>query len=289
VLRWWGPRGFTNTAIEMSVKPGGLWRFVMHGPDGVDYPNRVRFIEVVPNERLVYDHGDDSDAPAMFQVTVTFERVGTGQTKLTMRSLFPTAEAVEAVKKFGAVEGGKQTLERLAEYLPHAAGKAFTLTRTFDAPLDLVWKAHTEVEHLRHWWGPKGLAFETAKLDLRPGGTFHYSMKAPDGSVMWGRFLYREIAPQKRLVWTNSFSDPDGGVTRAPFPGAEAFPLEVCNTLTLSADRGRTTIFLYGYPVGASEAEEAFFQNMFQSMTQGFSGTFDQLEAYLAQKQGPRG
>lgn len=60
-IAWWGPNGFTNTIHEMNVKPGGVWRFIMHGPDGTDYPNKILFIEVVKPERLVYTHGSDED------------------------------------------------------------------------------------------------------------------------------------------------------------------------------------------------------------------------------------
>jgi uncharacterized protein YndB with AHSA1/START domain len=115
---WWGPRGFTTTTHEMDVRPGGVWLQTMHGPDGTDYPNRILYEEVSPPERLVYKHdaGEDND-PLQFHVTVTFEDRG-GQTSLTMRTRFATAEARnQVVKEFGAIEGAKQTLARLGEYL----------------------------------------------------------------------------------------------------------------------------------------------------------------------------
>jgi uncharacterized protein YndB with AHSA1/START domain len=118
VVHWWGPNGFTNTIHEMDVRPGGVWRFIMHGPDGRDYKNRIDFIEVERPERLVYTHGGGGDAePVNFHVTVTFED-RRGKTKVTLRSVFPTAEARDrVVKEYGAIEGGKQTLARLADYL----------------------------------------------------------------------------------------------------------------------------------------------------------------------------
>lgn len=118
VSQWWGPRGFTTTTHEIEVKPGGVWRFIMHGPDGTDYPNKIVYLEVVKPERLVYKHtGDDDADPVRFHVTVTFAEVG-GKTTLTMRSVFETArERDEVVEKCGAIEGGKQHLERLGEYV----------------------------------------------------------------------------------------------------------------------------------------------------------------------------
>jgi len=118
VAQWWGPNGFTNTIHEMAVQPGGVWRLTMHGPDGTDYPNKIVFLEVVPPERLVYDHSDDyEDNNTHFHVTVTFEEQGSG-TKLTMRMQFATAEEwKETENEFGATEGAAQTMERLRQYL----------------------------------------------------------------------------------------------------------------------------------------------------------------------------
>ena len=120
VAQWWGPYGFTTTIHEMDVRPGGVWRFIMHGPDGVDYNNKIVYIEIVKPERLVYSHVSGPQ----FHATVTFEDQG-GKTKLTMRMLFETTEERErVVKVFGAIEGAKQTFARLAEFLtkPKSAG-----------------------------------------------------------------------------------------------------------------------------------------------------------------------
>jgi uncharacterized protein YndB with AHSA1/START domain len=117
VAQWWGPTGFKNTIHEMSVKPGGVWRFMMHGPDGVDYPNKIVFVEVEKPSRLVFHHSDDVEGGKYFHVTVTFEDLG-NKTNVRMRMLFNTAEEREkVVKEFGAIEGNKQTMNRLEAYL----------------------------------------------------------------------------------------------------------------------------------------------------------------------------
>lgn len=114
---WWGPNGFTNTVHEMDVRVGGRWRFMMHGPDGKDWPNRIVYQEVVQPERLVFLHGEDvDDDPGAFHVTVTLDDVD-GRTRVTQRMLFATAAQKAGVEQFGAVELGKQTLEKLAAYL----------------------------------------------------------------------------------------------------------------------------------------------------------------------------
>jgi uncharacterized protein YndB with AHSA1/START domain len=154
------------------------------------------------------------------------------------------------------------------------------ITRTFDAPRELVFKAWTESEHLKHWWGPKGFTFGVSKLDLRPGGVFHYSMRSPDGHEMWGKFVYREIVAPEKIVFVNSFSDEEGNTVRAPF--SPTWPLEVLNTLTLSENEGKTTLTLRGGPINATEEERKTYEAGFESMKQGFGGTFDQLADYLA-------
>jgi uncharacterized protein YndB with AHSA1/START domain len=115
---WFGPNGFSLTIHEADIRPGGTWRFIMHGPDGTDYTNRVVYQEIVRPERLVYLHGEDVDGdPGAFHVTVRFEEVD-GRTRMTQRILFNTAAQREGVVSFGAIELGKQTMERLAAYLP---------------------------------------------------------------------------------------------------------------------------------------------------------------------------
>jgi uncharacterized protein YndB with AHSA1/START domain len=118
IVNWWGPNGFTNTNQEMNVKTGGIWRFVMHGPDGRNYPNKIVYLEVVKLERLVYKHeSDENTEPVDFNVTVTFEKQGE-KTLITMRMLFPTVEDLKRIEKeYGAYEGGIQNLNRLEKYL----------------------------------------------------------------------------------------------------------------------------------------------------------------------------
>jgi len=117
IAAWWGPNGFTTTIHEMDVAVGGVWRFMMHGPDGTDYPNKVVYREIVKPERLVYDHTDDRDPPSQqFQTTVTFAAHGR-KTKVTLRALFASAEARAASVKFGGSEGGAQTLARLDQHV----------------------------------------------------------------------------------------------------------------------------------------------------------------------------
>jgi uncharacterized protein YndB with AHSA1/START domain len=163
------------------------------------------------------------------------------------------------------------------------SNQEFVVARVFDAPRDLVWKAWTEPERLAQWWGPKGCTIRVVQLNLRPGGMFHYSMQFKPGHDMWGRFIYREIESPGLLVYVSSFSDASGGITRAPFPQlGDTWPLEVLNTVTFTERGGETTLTLRGGSINATEEERKTFVSMFGSMQQGFTGTFDQLAAYLA-------
>ncbi len=158
------------------------------------------------------------------------------------------------------------------------------ITRKINAPREKVWRACTQAESLAQWWGPKGSKLRVVRLDFRAGGIFHYAMQFQPGHEMFGRFIYREIVPPERIVFVSSFSDAEGGIAGAPFPGLENWPREVHNTWTFTEADGKTTLTLHGYPLNASEAERNTFTGMFDSMKQGFGGTFDQLDAFLTKQ-----
>ena len=160
------------------------------------------------------------------------------------------------------------------------ASNPFVITRTFNAPRDKVWKAWTERERLIQWFGPKGFKMTTAELDFRPGGTFHYCLRAPDGKEMWGRFIYRVIDAPERIVLVNSFSDEKGGLTRHPF--APAWPLEMLSKTTLTEEGGKTKLSIEWSPLNPSHEERKTFDSSHEGMKQGWTGTFDQLTDYLA-------
>ncbi|HYC72899.1 MAG TPA: SRPBCC family protein [Opitutaceae bacterium] len=288
VANWWGPRGFTTTIKQMDFRVGGVWQHVMRGPDGRSYPNKSIFREIVPLERITFSHGGgrEEGPGATFTATWTFEDVGGGRTRLTGRMVFPSKDARDfVIREFGAVEGGKQTLERAAEYVAGLRSRAFVIEREVGAPRDLVWKAWTERERLMAWFGPKGFVMNEARLELQPGGLFHYRMTAPDGAVLWGRFMFREIVPPTRLVWTNSFSDLQGGVVRPPF--ADTWPREILNVVTLGERAGRTLVTVTSLPFDATDEERGTFDQHHESMRQGWGGTLEQLESHLARPPGP--
>lgn len=158
---------------------------------------------------------------------------------------------------------------------------ACVITRLVEAPRELVWKAFTEAERLMHWFGPKGFVMTSNELDLRPGGTFHYCLRSPQGQAMWGKWTFREIVAPERLVIVTAFSDADGGVTRHPM--APTWPLEMLSVTTFEERDGKTLITVRWSALNASEEEQRTFDDGHAGMQAGWAGTFEQLDAYLAE------
>lgn len=124
LARWFGPDGFRTDTHAMEARPGGLWRFTMTGPDGTDFPNWVKYLELTPPERIAWDQGDIVGGDPWFRSTITFHEVEES-THVVLESVFPTKEARDAnAEEYGAVEGGKQTLARLAKHLEATRGNA---------------------------------------------------------------------------------------------------------------------------------------------------------------------
>ena len=166
--------------------------------------------------------------------------------------------------------------------MPAAAtpSKDFVISRVFDAPRDLLWRCFTEPERMRQWWGPKGVKVVKSQMDFRVGGTYHYGMQNPDGQLMWGRMIYREISPPERIVFINSFSDETGGLGRHPL--APQWPLQMLSIFTFEdAPGGKTRFTVHWSPYEATAEEQAVFDAGHDSMTMGWSGTLERLEAYL--------
>jgi uncharacterized protein YndB with AHSA1/START domain len=182
--------------------------------------------------------------------------------------------------------------------MPERISEPFVITRRLAAPRELVFDAFTQGEHLEHWMGPRGFVMSHCRVDLRPGGVFHYRLvavaapgsgddaRADDAKElpsMWGLWTFREIVPPQRLVVVTQFSNEQGGLARSPFPGP--WPLRTLSTTTFDGDGAGTLVTLRWQALDASPEEEAAFAAMHASMTQGWSGTFEQLEDHLALQQ----
>jgi uncharacterized protein YndB with AHSA1/START domain len=161
-------------------------------------------------------------------------------------------------------------------------GREFTISRVFDAPRALVFKAWTEADQLAQWFCPKGCVVRVAKMDPRPGGMLLTQMRMPDGHEMWGKWAIREVTPPQRLVFVNSFSDKNGGITRHPL--SPTWPLEMLTTVIFVQEGEKTRINLTWVPINPTPEERKTFDAGFDSMNKGWGGTFEQLVACLAQQ-----
>ncbi len=290
VANWWIPGpGFTAPVCEIDARTGGTLRIDHRGPDGVVGRNTGMFFEAVEPERVVFTMNlldDASHAIIAALNTVTFEGQD-DKTRLTLhtRAVHLAPEAAAAVA--GMEEGWSNSLDHLAERVGAIragadvapAEEQFVYTREFDAPRDVVFAAYTEADRLARWWGPTGFTMLHCSVDLRPGGVFHYGMRAPDGQSMWGKWIFREIARPELLEFIVSFSDEQCGVTRHPM--SDTWPLQVLSTVRFEDLGPRTRVIMMASPIGSNETERRTFIENKGSMVQGWNGTAEQLDAYL--------
>ncbi|MBY0550952.1 MAG: SRPBCC domain-containing protein [Candidatus Obscuribacterales bacterium] len=280
--QWWGPRGFTITTHSKDLRPGGHWDYTMHGPDGVDYPNKTKYFEVEECKKLVYDHGASDDRPPLFRVTVLFSE-DNGKTKMDMTMKLATPEAAEETARFIKKAGGNATWDRLAEYLDkQSTGKeSFVINRTFDAPIEKMFKVWTDPDHVAKWMPPTGFTMEYLRADIRAGGSSFYCMSNAAGMKMYGRAHYLEIEKPHRLVYTQEFCDENENLSR--HPAAPTWPATMKTTVTLTSEGpDQTRVTIYWECVGDITPEElATFVQGRAGMTIGWTGSFDKLDEHL--------
>ncbi len=282
--KWWGPRGFTITTHSKDFKPGGIWHYTMHGPDGTDYPNKAKYLEIEKYSRMVYDHSGNDEREPLFRVTVLFTDLK-GKTKMEMSMALPTPEAAEETRKFIKKAGGESTWDRLAEYLEkESSGKdEFVINRTFNAPLDVMFEMWTNPEHFSQWLAPTGFKMEFIRADIKAGGSTLYLMT--DGKTkMYGRASYLEIEKPDHLLYTQQFCDENENISRHPM--APTWPETMLTKVKLSEegpDSTRVTVTWQCYSSTSKEELETFI-NAKGGMTQGWTGSFDKLDDYLARQ-----
>lgn len=154
------------------------------------------------------------------------------------------------------------------------------MTRVFDAPRELVFKAWTELGHFAKWWGPKGGTLEIIKMDARSGSEFLGIQTSADGNwVMRVKFAYQEVVEPEKVAYIRSFSDEQGNTVRSPF--SVSWPLEIMNIITLEDGEGKTVLRLKGYPVNASAEEQEAYKVMTPKLQKDLESTFDKLADYL--------
>lgn len=285
VAKWWGPRGFTITTHSKDLRPGGHWTYTMHGPDGIDYPNKTMYLEVEDNVKLVYDHGGNDDRPPLFRVTVVFSEVD-GKTLMDMKMALPTPEAAEEAKKFIKKAGGNSTWDRLAEYLEkETSGEdVFVINRTFNAPIEVVYKMWTSPDHFAKWLPPTGSTMKFLEADIRNGGQTFGVMHTGNSEPMYVLANYLELVPPNKVVYTQQFCDANKKVIRPIFE--PNWPETMLTTVTLAEeDENQTRVTVRWEVYGdATDVEVQTFLAERGGMTQGWTGSFDKLDELLSSR-----
>jgi len=201
---WWGPAGFRITTHSMDVRPGGEWRFVMHGPDGTDYDNRIVYRRIERPRLLAFVHVDESGRDVFETVAEFIEQAG--KTRLEFRGIFPSPEARDdVVQDHNAAEGGVQNLARLASYLERTTEATRSEVevvnrRTIEAPVDRIFAAYSDPAQLASWWGPAGFTNTFHEFDFQSGGRWRYTMHGPDGANYDNESDVVEVVKNTRIL-----------------------------------------------------------------------------------------
>jgi uncharacterized protein YndB with AHSA1/START domain len=218
---------------------------------------------VVAPERIRYSHGGGrKGAPGVhFDCTWTFEALDAEHTRLTIRQVYEsTKDRDTIIKEYGAIEGGKQTLQRLAEHLATSAEAApeLRMTRVFDAPRRLVFAAWIKSEHVAQWFAPRPLTVPQCEIDCRAGGVFRVVMRMPNGTDHGFEGKFVEVVPNERLVFSGKIQDGPDTMT----------------TVTFAESEGRTTLSVH--------QTYSFASDHTRGATQGWTATLAQLGEFAA-------
>lgn len=213
LTHWWGPKYFTTPVCRVDLRPGGKWHHAMRDPDGNAYWSLGIYREIVPPERLAYTDAFSNEQgdtiPPVTEVVVTFADQG-ARTLVTSTSFCATPEIRQQLLDMQIAEGVASMFECLDDYLLTATTeREVILTRDFDAPRDLVFKALTDPDHLPRWWGPAGFSCSTRSIDLREGGVWDFVMHGPDGTDYPNYMRYTELTRPERIAYINGVGPDD--------------------------------------------------------------------------------
>lgn len=280
--RFWGPPGYPATFATYDLRPGGFAHYWMTSPEGQRYHGRWDFEQVEsPNLIVALDsfadaQGEIDPSTPTGRMTLTFESTATGS-RITVASASPTIEALEQVIAMGQVEGMTQAFGQLdtvlADLREYALGKGtqtevlddthVRITRAFDAPRHLIWRAHTEPELMRRWLlGPDGWRMTECELDPVPGGAYRYAWEPVDGTPgeafgFDGETIVFE--PERRMVSTERMTGTDYPPTINDLALDEADGVTLLTLLVTYADAAQRDAIL---ATGMTDGMEASYARL---------------------------
>jgi uncharacterized protein YndB with AHSA1/START domain len=288
VTDFWGPDRFSTVVQKMAVMPGGSWRFVQTDKEGKEYGFHGVYHDVVRPRRLVYT-SEYEGMPGHVTLYTDELNEQDGETTITTHAIFQSVEARDQLRQWGMEEGIREYTRRLngllamedlqkimkpAMDLYEEDGKCITITRTFDAPRKEVWLHWTDPNQYMCWWGPKGFTSPYAKFDLHKGGKYLACVRAPDGKEYWETGKFEEIDELKRIVYTDSFANPDGNPVPPSYYGMKGDQvIEMAIQVRLEDDGGKTRLTLEhcGLPAG----------EMLDQSREGWNQSLDKLAECL--------
>jgi uncharacterized protein YndB with AHSA1/START domain len=211
--RWYGARGWSLPVCEIDLRPGGTYRYVMRGPDGVEVTLRGTYRDVDPPEMLVSTEAfegflEEGWRPEDETVSTMLLTEQDGQTTWTLTTTYRSREMRDAAYELKqAWEGMSQSFDRLDDVL---RARDLVATREFDEPVERLWQAWSDAEDVKRWWGPIGFTVPIARMDFREGGTTLVSMYSPDGHELYNTWTYQRIEPLKRIEFVLRFANAQG-------------------------------------------------------------------------------
>ncbi len=229
--RWWGPKNFTAPVSRIDLRVGGKYLNCMRGPDGKDYWSTGIYREILPPQRLVMTdsfadekgnmvpasyYGMTGEWPLELLVTMTLEEAG-GKTKMTLRHEGIPSGLMRELTETGWSESFDKLAESIVEgertrIIAERGKQEVVITRIFDAPRNLLFKAHTDRDLIPQWWGPERLKTTIDKLDVKPGGLWRFVQRDAAGNTYAFRGVYHEVSPG-RIVGTFEFEGMPGHVS----------------------------------------------------------------------------
>jgi uncharacterized protein YndB with AHSA1/START domain len=282
--QWVGPRKLTMKIERFDAKNGGSWRFIHTESDGKKHSFHGVFHEVTKPERIIrtFEYENLLDRGHAVLETVRLEALPGERTRLISQSVFQSVVDRDGMYQAGMERGIEESYERLDELLETlkiTEGHELVITRLLDAPKEVVFRAWTDPERIKRWWGPEGFTAPVINVDLRTGGRYLYAMEDQSGRRYWSAGEFLDVDIPNRVAILDYFSDENGHLCDPTDYGLDKhFPKETNVTVTFDEEHGKTRLnIIYELPRSAAERESIHRSGM----VEGWNSSLNKLEGAI--------